>query len=220
MTVIIEAHTVLIDRSDYKRILPLSRWRIHHQRSHSYVERRGQHLLRLSTFLLGKPPRGFLIDHRNGNGLDNRRSNLRVCTPLHNSWNRRRIPNASGFKGVTKARRAGWRARIGYKWNLHPLGHYRNEVAAARAYDSAAIFLFGEFARTNFPNAQPVSPLELNRRARALAARTRQRRSGGVGLMWNGHWRAYTTRAGKHIHLGSFTTKRAARQAYLAAIAL
>ena len=94
------------------------------------------------------------IDHRNHDALDNRRSNLRICTPGENSHNsRKRSPHkaSSQFKGVywhkTKQR---WRACIVVNYAKIGLGEYRNELDAARAYDSAALKHFGEFAHTNF----------------------------------------------------------------------
>jgi hypothetical protein len=211
-------HHVLIDRRDYEKVLPLSRWRIHRQRRSSYVKMRGQDPLGMHRFILGTPAPGFVIDHRNGNGLDNRRANLRCCTPINNSWNARKItPNASGFKGVTKAKRYGWRARITYKGKEYTLGHYRSRISAARAYDSAAVFLFGEFARANLRRvAQAVSPEELRRRAAILIERHCRLRSAGVARRGK-RWRAFMQRDRKHIHIGTFATKAEAREAYLRA---
>jgi hypothetical protein len=97
--------------------------------------------------------RGFVVDHKNGDGLDNRRENLRVCTQTENGANRavKSIGKSSVFKGVHFARREKrWMAKIQYKRKQIVIGYYRNEVDAARAYDAKAIELFGEFARPNF----------------------------------------------------------------------
>lgn len=93
------------------------------------------------------------IDHRNGDGLDNRRSNLRVATRQQNTRNAGlRSNNTSGYKGV-------WWSRVSGKWacgitinarNIH-LGLFLSKREAARAYDVAAANCFGEFARPNFP---------------------------------------------------------------------
>lgn len=82
------------------------------------------------------------VDHRNGDTLDNRRSNLRIATKVQNGRNRR----TDGFKGVSVSGDK-WRAKIGQRH----LGLFPTREAAARAYDAAAEVLFGEFARLNFP---------------------------------------------------------------------
>lgn len=94
------------------------------------------------------------VDHKDGDGLNNRRENLRLCTQQQNMRNTRKRASASRFKGVTfqkdRATQAKpWLAQIkcGKKKNL---GRYATEMEAAHAYDRAAKELFGEFARLNF----------------------------------------------------------------------
>jgi hypothetical protein len=99
---------------------------------------------------------GSALDHIDGNGLNNRRNNLRVATNQENLRNaskfvhgRNRVAT-SVFKGVNYCR--GWRARITVDGKHRGLGYHATEEAAARAYDRAARQLFGEFARLNFPD--------------------------------------------------------------------
>ncbi len=95
-----------------------------------------------------------LTDHVNGNGLDNRRCNLREATRATNNYNSRKrsTPSTSRFKGVHWDRRVGrWRALIRLDRHNHSLGYHTDEVAAALAYDAAARHHFGEFAAVNFP---------------------------------------------------------------------
>lgn len=92
--------------------------------------------------------KGFHVDHRNGDGLDNRRENLRVATRSQNAQNQRSPVGKSRFKGVSSAG-PYWRARIRADGKLIQLGCHRTEEAAARAYDAAAREHFGEFACTN-----------------------------------------------------------------------
>jgi hypothetical protein len=101
-----------------------------------------------------KAPAGVLVDHRNGDNLDNRRSNLRLATPTENSCNRRKTKGGSSqYKGVCFHRRRGeWVSRIKIHRKSIFLGSFDKEVEAARAYDEAARKYHGEFARLNFPD--------------------------------------------------------------------
>lgn len=93
------------------------------------------------------------IDHRNGNGLDNQRANLRQATSPQNAANKRPgIGFTSVYKGVSwNVRSDKWRAQIWTGGKSYWLGLYAVEEDAARAYDAAALAAWGEFARTNFP---------------------------------------------------------------------
>ncbi|HNY80047.1 MAG: HNH endonuclease [Sedimentisphaerales bacterium] len=98
-----------------------------------------------------KPPKGMVVDHINGNGLDNRRCNLRICTQLQNSQNsRRRKPGKSQFRGVFP-RGEKWQAAIQHDGKPMYLGLFDEEVEAAKARDRKAYELAGEFAVLNFP---------------------------------------------------------------------
>lgn len=112
--------------------------------------------IRMHRLIMGLGPgREIQIDHIDGNGLNNRRSNLRESSSSQNNMNKRgHRGSTSGYKGVSLHRETGkWRAHIGVggvgRW-LPGLHH--DEVAAARAYDQAAVELHGEFAMLNFPS--------------------------------------------------------------------
>jgi hypothetical protein len=99
------------------------------------------------------PDAGQPVDHVNGNKLDNRRRNLRVVNMSENQANSKsRAGSSSRFKGVSwHSARRQWRAYIGTDGSCVHLGMFLSESDAARAYDRAALRLFGEYARLNFP---------------------------------------------------------------------
>lgn len=92
-----------------------------------------------------------LVDHINGNGLDDQKHNLRITSTQKNAFNQKiRSNNTSGYKGVSWYRRLNkWVARINIDYKGFTLGYFSDPVEAARAYNKKAVELFGEFARLN-----------------------------------------------------------------------
>jgi hypothetical protein len=128
----------------------------------------GSRTFYMHRLIAGTPP-GLETDHRNGDGLDNRRANLRVATPSQNSANtgKPRRPDgtahSSQYKGVSWDRSRGrWQAKLARldpsigRTRTFNLGRFDVEVDAARAYDVAALAAWGEFARLNFPTTRQV----------------------------------------------------------------
>jgi len=111
-----------------------------------------QHTIYLHRELL-PPPDGMVVDHINRDGLDCRRSNMRIATHEENMRNGR-LPknNTSGYMGVTRSNsgRLPWKAQISAQGRNRYIGIYATREEAAIAYDDAAKRYHGEFASTNF----------------------------------------------------------------------
>lgn len=118
--------------------------------AHTICRIDGKRVQVLMHRLIAGAKRGQLVDHWNGEGLDNQRRNLRKCTHTENMRNRRvSRTNKLGLKGVY-ADRGRFRAIIMIRKRQLNLGGFDNPSYAARAYDRAATEHFGEFARLNF----------------------------------------------------------------------
>lgn len=106
---------------------------------------KGEHEL-MHTMITG----WSFVDHINGNGLDNQRSNLRQATHQQNMWNANHSYGVSPYKGVHwVANMNKWRARIEVSGKKIHLGYFKTEIEAATAYNVAASEHFGEFAFLN-----------------------------------------------------------------------
>lgn len=135
----------IVDAADYEW---LSRWRWYFVQG--YVGR-GENVD--GRFLMHREilnaPNDMDVDHKDGNGLNNTRANLRLATQSQNLCNR---VAESGYKGVGFQKRNGkWRARIKINRKEIYIGEFASAEDAARAYDVAALKHHGEFARLNFP---------------------------------------------------------------------
>lgn len=143
----------VIDAADSERVLPL-RWTIRRRRGcatyvYHHWNRAGEKgAIALHRFIMEPGPEK-VVDHRDGDGLNNRRANLRVCDSGDNAKNRRKFVGGNRFKGV-RPRRGHFEVTIRRGGVQSFVGIYHDEVTAALAYDIAAFAAHGEFAAPNF----------------------------------------------------------------------
>lgn len=164
-----DGQIALIDQRDF-HLVKRFRW---------YTERNGKRLYAITFLnvggkrtslrmhrLIARFPPGQDVDHKNGNGLDNRRSNLRIGSRSENLANLPKRRNTSSrYKGVCRIRTGRWMAYINVRGKRRYLGYFDNEVDAARRYDEVAREHFGEFARLNFPDESADSLCAAERNA-------------------------------------------------------
>lgn len=155
-----QGYFAVVDDVDYDRVAEF-RWHVKHaKRKNRYAQRMigkfgHRKVLTLQNFILGI---AGIVDHRDGDGLNNRRLNLRPCSTSQNAVNRivSKSVNKSGFKGVHNGQGKDelspkWTATIWLSGQSVHLGRFKTKEEAAAAYDKAAMQHFGEFARLNFP---------------------------------------------------------------------
>lgn len=146
----------LVDDEDYEF---LNQWKWYAHKGygeHWYAVRKhtvnGKQVMIRMHYEILKTPKGMESDHKDGNGLNNQRYNLRVCTRAENQHNQKGYleTKTSAFKGVSWHKKGNsWRAQIGLSNKRIHLGSFATELEAALAYNEAAKKYFGEFARLN-----------------------------------------------------------------------
>jgi hypothetical protein len=147
-----QGKVALVDDEDFENIKHLH-WYARLSRNHLYaaykVKRKGKSTIYYMHRVIMQPPEHLHIDHIDGNGLNNQRSNLRLCTHQENQRNRSSAQSnsKSGVKGVSWHKSSGkWRAVIKYEGKHKHIGAFSSIEDAAIAYRNAEIKLFGEFA--------------------------------------------------------------------------
>lgn len=151
-----QGKVVLVDIEDYNYLM---QWKWCADKANEYglfyasrkiLKENKQTTLRMHIEIM-KPSKGKEVDHINGNGLDNRRSNLRICTRSQNMMNSsHHRDNASGYKGVHWYKQTKkWQARIMKDYKQKHLGYFNTKQEAAIAYNETAKQYHGEFAKLN-----------------------------------------------------------------------
>lgn len=145
----------VVDEEDFDRVNKY-KWTVIHARNAWYAirtvhEGKGHRTERMSVFILGN--KGLVVDHRDGNGLHNYKSNLRICTNGQNVKNRAKTINTKSlFKGVWITKGGKFQSEVRCDNVRYYVGTFNSEIECARAYDMKAKELHGEFSRLNFPN--------------------------------------------------------------------
>lgn len=149
--------SVLVDDEDFDY---LNQWKWHYHKSRNSGGYAARHTTRSNGkrqrifmhILINKTPVDLDTDHKNGDTLDNRRSNLRSITHQQNGWNRKSNFNStSGYKGVSWHKATGkWRVRVCANSEREFTAYFTDKTEAAKAYDAKAAELFGQYARLNF----------------------------------------------------------------------
>lgn len=139
----------IVDLSDYPMLSKYT-WSVSKGRNTYYaITWKGNKFVRMHSLLMN-PKERRVVDHINGDGLDNRRKNLRVCTYSENAMNSKvKSSNKSGFKGVYWSNQMGkWAAQITVMYKTKHLGYFSKIKEAINKRKEAELDFFGEYAKT------------------------------------------------------------------------
>jgi hypothetical protein len=158
----IKNNIIIIDDEDYDKIKDYT-WHINSYKNTKMIYARssakdgGVYMHRIIMDIHNR----IKIDHINGNGIDNRKENLRIATHQQNNFNKKPyVNNKCGLKGV-RLDRGNYVATITYNAVTKYIGSYKIIEEAAMAYDKKALELFGEFAYLNYPERKDEYKREL-----------------------------------------------------------
>lgn len=152
-----QGKVALVDDSDYEE-LNQHKWHAS-KYGRSYYALRREYTPKRKNIYMHREVLGIrdspdkIPDHISGDGLDNQKKNLRICSHKENTRNSRLSKNnTSGYKGVSWLKREKrWHSQIVVNRKLVYIGNYFCLMKAVRAYDEAATKYFGDFANLNFP---------------------------------------------------------------------
>lgn len=138
-----KGESILVDDEDYEY---LTQWKWHIRSNYAVRSVKGRKRGMVYDILHREVQKGVVIDHINHNRLDNRKCNLRIVTHSGNSQNKSKHGKSSKYLGVYK-NTSGKGSKC---WKATITKSFKTEEEAAKFYDKAASFLFGEYANLNF----------------------------------------------------------------------
>lgn len=154
--IVVKNHVILVDADDYPLLARYS-WHVRASKKTFYAQTTviingKRKTLRMHRLIMGMPAK--FVDHKNRNGLDNRKSNLRKCTPAESARNMVKKRSKSGYLGVYKSKNSSltWKMNIRFNNKFIREHGFDTAEAAARRYDELSRELHGEFGIRNFPD--------------------------------------------------------------------
>ncbi len=221
MVIKIKEHDVHIDEEDLE-FVKSKKWNVHKGTSSktSYVytwtyQNRVVSMIQMHRLLLGvNGDNTYVVDHIDHNGLNNKRSNLRLCLSAENSWNQEiRRNNTTGYKGVSRQGTANkYSARVMKHGVSYDMGWYDTPEEAGIAYDIGALYLHGVYSCINFDKEMYVDlNIEAEFKKRHYVPTCAYR-----GVVYRGKTSYETTvcLGKKPIYIGRFPTAESAAEAY------
>jgi len=203
-----QGEVAMVDPEDYEELKKYV-WCASRRGKGIYACRRVRRELILMHRVIMKAPKGMIVDHIDGNGLNNCKSNLRLCTRAQNTYNSRPRDGRSGFKGVAYDKRSGkYKAAIGYKYDHVEIGEFDDRVDAARARDLVARALQGEHAWLNLPGRSGArqqtgqgaeTVVDGQATDRPVSEEVRQAVQGALARAWRKHPRRYVDLSGRAV---------------------
>lgn len=140
----------MVDDEDFDFLMKW-KWQAHKSGSNYYARRDTRNGAIFMHREILNPGISMVIDHIDGNGLNNQRNNLRIATKSQNNMNKCKKKNCSSkFIGVCLLKNGLWKSGIQINRKYINIGIFKEEILAAKAYDKKAIELHGKFANLNF----------------------------------------------------------------------